>query len=81
MSFCSSRCGYCEFVTGVGRHGEHGGYVDALLRELALERTLLAAPESVYLGGGTPTLTEPRALERLLRELPRASEVTVEANP
>ena len=82
LPFCSSRCGYCDFVTAVGRHGEHGGYVDALLRELALERTLLAAePESVYLGGGTPTLTEPRALERLLRELPRASEVTVEANP
>ena len=82
LPFCSSRCGYCDFVTVVGRHGEHGGYVDALLRELALERTLLAAePESVYLGGGTPTLTEPRALERLLRELPGASEVTLEANP
>jgi len=82
LPFCSSRCGYCDFVTVVGRRGEHGAYVDALLKELVLERSLLAGQlESVYLGGGTPTLTEPRALERLLRALPAAPEVTVEANP
>ncbi len=82
LPFCSSRCGYCDFVTVVGRDREHDGYVTALLRELDLERPLLAGePASVYLGGGTPTLTEPRALERLLRDLPAAGEVTVEANP
>ena len=41
LPFCSSRCGYCDFVTVIGRAGEHAGYVDALLRELALERPLL----------------------------------------
>ena len=29
LPFCASRCGYCDFVTVVGRDGEHGGYVDA----------------------------------------------------
>jgi len=81
LPFCSSRCGYCDFVTVVGRDDEHDGYVDALLRELELERTLLGELESVYLGGGTPSLTDPAALERLLRSLPPAAEVTVEANP
>jgi oxygen-independent coproporphyrinogen III oxidase len=82
LPFCSSRCGYCDFVTVVGRGDEHGGYVDALLRELELERELLAPRlESVYLGGGTPTLTHPGALERLLDNLPEADEVTVEMNP
>ncbi len=82
LPFCSSRCGYCDFVTVVGRTGEHGGYVAALLHELELERPLLASTlESVYLGGGTPTLTEPGALEHLLRSLPAAAEVSVEANP
>jgi oxygen-independent coproporphyrinogen-3 oxidase len=82
LPFCSSRCGYCDFVTVVGRTEEHGGYVDALLRELELERALLAGElETVYLGGGTPTLTAPAELERLLRALPAAQEVTVEANP
>jgi oxygen-independent coproporphyrinogen-3 oxidase len=82
LPFCSSRCGYCDFVTVVGRSDEHDTYVDALLRELELERGSVAdPPETVYLGGGTPTLTEPGALERLLAALPRAAELTVEANP
>ena len=82
LPFCAHRCGYCDFVTVVGRDDQHGAYVDALLAELELERGLLDAElETVFLGGGTPTLTEPGAFERLLRALPRAREVTVEANP
>jgi oxygen-independent coproporphyrinogen III oxidase len=83
MPFCSSRCGYCDFVTLVGREGEHGRYVDALLAELELERSLLADEvETVFLGGGTPSFTAPAELQRLLRALPAAAaEVTVEANP
>jgi len=82
LPFCAHRCGYCDFVTAVGRHDAHGAYVEALLAELELERGLLADRlETVYLGGGTPTFTEPGALERLLTWLPSAGEVTVEANP
>ncbi len=82
LPFCAHRCGYCDFVTVVGRHGEHDAYVDALLRELELEAGLLdAGLETIFLGGGTPTFTEPGALERLLAALPDAREVTVEANP
>jgi oxygen-independent coproporphyrinogen III oxidase len=82
LPFCSSRCGYCDFVTVVGRRGQHRAYVDALLAELELEGGVLAPElESVFLGGGTPTFTDQRELERLLRALPPASEVTVEANP
>jgi putative oxygen-independent coproporphyrinogen III oxidase len=82
LPFCAHRCGYCDFVTVVGRHGAHRAYVDALLRELQLERGVLADPlETVYLGGGTPTYTEPGELARLLGSLPRAAEITVEANP
>jgi oxygen-independent coproporphyrinogen III oxidase len=82
LPFCAHRCGYCDFVTVVGRTPQHGAYVDALLAELELERALLAPElETVFLGGGTPTFTEPGALERLLSALPKAGEVTVEANP
>src|SRR5438046_3046608 len=82
LPFCSSRCGYCDFVTVVGRRGEHDRYVEALLRELELQRPLLADPvRTIYLGGGTPTFTDARALERLLLGLPAADELTVEANP
>jgi len=82
LPFCASRCGYCDFVTVVGRRGQHRAYVDALLAELALEREALAPRlESAFLGGGTPTFTEAEELERLLRALPSALELTVEANP
>jgi oxygen-independent coproporphyrinogen-3 oxidase len=82
LPFCAHRCGYCDFVTVVGRQRQHGAYVDALLAELALERqTLAAAPDTIFLGGGTPTFTEPTELARLLAALPATQELTVEANP
>ena len=82
LPFCAHRCGYCDFVTVVGRPAQHGAYVDALLAELEQERHVLADDvETVFLGGGTPTFTELAQLERLLQALPSASELTVEANP
>lgn len=82
LPFCAHRCGYCDFVTVVGRGEQHGSYVDALLAELELEGCVLAERvETVFLGGGTPTFTEPSELARLLRALPETEELTVEANP
>ena len=82
LPFCAHRCGYCDFVTAVGRRSDHGRYVEALLGELALEHhRLTPSLNTIFLGGGTPTFTAPAALERLLDALPDAAEVTVEANP
>jgi oxygen-independent coproporphyrinogen-3 oxidase len=82
LPFCAYRCGYCDFVTVVGRNETHAVYVDAVLRELELERPLLADRlDTVFLGGGTPTFLEPEQLGRLLSALPGADELTIEANP
>jgi oxygen-independent coproporphyrinogen-3 oxidase len=82
LPFCAHRCGYCDFVTAVGRADQHSAYVDALLQELEQERHVLADEvETVFLGGGTPTFTALSELVRLLESLPAADEVTVEANP
>jgi len=82
LPFCAHRCGYCDFVTVVGREGQHAAYVDAVLAELEHECGVLAPDvQTVFLGGGTPTFTEPSELARLLHALPAADEVTVEANP
>ena len=82
LPFCAHRCGYCDFVTVVGREEQHEAYVDALLAELALERDVLAdRVETIFLGGGTPTFTDPVELARLLMALPETEELTVEANP
>lgn len=82
LPFCSHRCGYCDFVTVVGRKGTHGSYVDAVLRELEREGTALDDPLlTIFVGGGTPSFTDAAAFERLLGLLPAAAEVTIEANP
>ncbi len=74
LPFCAHRCGYCDFVTVVGQAGQHRAYVDALLRELELERGALADElETVFLGGGTPTFTALPELVRLLEALPAAA--------
>jgi oxygen-independent coproporphyrinogen-3 oxidase len=82
LPFCAHRCGYCDFVTVVGRRPEHALYADAVLLELGRERHRLAERvETVFVGGGTPTFTAPDALRRVLAALPAGGEVTVEANP
>ena len=82
LPFCAYRCGYCDFVTLVGRRDDHAAYTDAVLGELELERALLARElDTVFLGGGTPTFLEARSLARLLGALPAAEELTIEANP
>jgi oxygen-independent coproporphyrinogen III oxidase len=82
LPFCAHRCGYCDFVTAVGRGAQHSAYVDALLRELELERPLFACGlGTLFLRGGTPTFTALPELVRLLDALPAAEEITVEANP
>jgi oxygen-independent coproporphyrinogen III oxidase len=80
LPFCAHRCGYCDFVTATGRDHLHGAYVDALVRELREEHDGWPV-ETIFLGGGTPTYTALPELLRLLRALPPARELTVEANP
>jgi oxygen-independent coproporphyrinogen-3 oxidase len=82
VPFCAHRCGYCDFVTVTGHADLRERYVDAVLTELAQERERLAPElETVFLGGGTPTLLGAPLLDRLLDGLPPAPELTVEANP
>src|SRR4029079_8968772 len=82
LPFCAHRCGYCDLVTVVGEGDQHAPHIDALLDALEGEGAVLApALETVFLGGGTPTVTAPGELERLLRALPHHAAGTVQANP
>lgn len=85
LPFCASRCGYCAFVVEVGALDRRDDYLDALLAEFAGEEARLGALDTVYLGGGTPTLMESSRLARLMEairpHLAPGAEVTVEANP
>jgi oxygen-independent coproporphyrinogen III oxidase len=95
IPFCRSKCTYCNFASGVYPASEHERYVERLIEDLAAagdwaERMGLALPravDTVYLGGGTPSLLEPELVERLFGALRAAfdvepeAEITVECAP
>ena len=78
VPFCAHRCGYCDFVTVTGHEDARARYVDAVIAEI--DRAGLR-PETVFVGGGTPSILADADLARLLAALPAAAEVTVECNP
>lgn len=88
--FCASKCPYCDFNS----HVRHGGvdeprFAAALVRELetAADRTERCRPDSVFFGGGTPSLMAPATVGAVLDAVDRlwgldaSAEVTLEANP
>jgi oxygen-independent coproporphyrinogen-3 oxidase len=89
--WCLAKCPYCDFVSYAQQREaiDHAAYADAVLRELAERAPSVEGRriETVFFGGGTPSLWEPRQLGRVLcgiREtLPCTDEleVTVECNP
>jgi oxygen-independent coproporphyrinogen-3 oxidase len=93
VPFCRRRCSYCDFSIAVRRRIPAQEYIDAISRELELVRTaddVSDGIETLYLGGGTPSLLPPDALATLVTHLfdavsctPSfdAVEVTLEANP
>ncbi|MDA4894328.1 radical SAM family heme chaperone HemW [Streptomyces sp. MS2A] len=96
VPFCRVRCGYCDFNTYTAselRGARQDTYADTLLQEVALARGVLAERgalrpmDTVFFGGGTPTLLPPGDLARMLAGavdafgLRAGAEVTVEANP
>src|SRR5437870_3498010 len=100
VPFCRRRCTYCDFAIAVRKRIPAREYVDAVLQELKLlgrtdpgrkpGETKDFGLETIYLGGGTPSLLPPEAISALLTSLldafrvtpsRDALEVTLEANP
>lgn len=86
VPYCATRCSYCDFNTYT--RGDRAAWAPAAIAELRLAAPLVAGPvDTVFFGGGTPTLLDPADLVAVLRaiedELGLAddAEVTVEANP
>src|ERR1019366_4381616 len=80
--FCRQKCTYCNFASGVLPRELEERYPDALLREIA-SWTFRWTPETVYLGGGTPSSIAPATFRKLLGALPGHPwrEATLEAAP
>jgi len=95
IPFCRSKCTYCNFASGVYPTRDHARYVDRLIHEMrgarkwseSLGASLPSRVDTVYLGGGTPSLLEPDLITSLFSAI-RAEfdiepdvEITVECAP
>ncbi len=88
IPFCKQACYYCDFhfSTSLQYKAE---MLDALISEIKLQKTYLAGEtiETIYFGGGTPSLLQPDDVNRIINELSNqfeltaAAEITLEANP
>jgi len=80
--FCAQKCTYCNFASGVFPQGMEARYLEALRAEIA-RHAWAWRPETVYLGGGTPSAMEPQALASVLARIPGRPwlEATLETAP
>ena len=87
IPFCRSRCSYCDFATGIYQGELAERYVRALVTEIASSTRARNHVDTIFFGGGTPSLLTPSQLERILVALrdrfdvERDAEITVEMNP
>ena len=91
IPFCRQRCAYCDFYSEAGRDNLIPAFLDAVHREIRIRTKNLTASErtvdTVYFGGGTPTLLGPKGIKFLLAEIWNAfdvaddAELTIETNP
>lgn len=81
IPYCLAKCRYCDFYSAGASRGVPDEYVDALIARI--KATCPGRPETLYFGGGTPSLLFPAQVSRLVKAagpLPGA-EITLEANP
>jgi oxygen-independent coproporphyrinogen-3 oxidase len=77
VPFCQTKCTYCNFHTGVVLRDRYGSYADAVCREIIVfaegkgscSDANSHAVDTVYFGGGTPSLLDPSALEKILETI------------
>lgn len=88
IPFCKRKCDYCDFVSFPNMEEMFDQYIDALIHEARLYTDYLSdhVIDTVFIGGGTPSLLSPKQMESLLYGLKaqvnwQGKEVTIEANP
>jgi oxygen-independent coproporphyrinogen-3 oxidase len=93
VPFCKSRCVYCDFYVQLEKHGGIPAYLEALIREIharysVLSEESLSVPlQTLYFGGGTPSLLTALEVGTILKEIQAfqtfspTAEITFELNP
>jgi oxygen-independent coproporphyrinogen-3 oxidase len=81
IPFCEQRCYYCAFTIAVTEPATYQPYVRRLLKEIELAE-FAEAPETIFFGGGTPSIVAGESIYRIVSALPKgATEISIEVNP
>lgn len=84
IPYCRSKCAYCDFYSSPNT-SQLNKLIEAIAREWQLRRNEVCEPiETIYIGGGTPSLLSPDAFRKLAQSLPISKDIkefTIEANP
>jgi oxygen-independent coproporphyrinogen-3 oxidase len=86
IPFCKSKCGYCSFYS-IKSLNLLPDFIDALNKEMKFYSKLFKSFDTVYLGGGTPSLLTPQQIETILKTVGKFykidphAEITIEVNP
>ena len=87
IPFCSSRCSYCDFATGLYESELADKYVRAIVHEISSSNFAGQHVDTIYFGGGTPSLLAPAQLDHILSallaqfDIDGGAEITLEINP
>ncbi len=89
IPFCAKKCNYCDFLSFRTIPSVHKAYIEKLREELRYNSELCRDRRisSIYIGGGTPSLLEPKLIEAVMREVrvnydvDRDAEISIECNP
>lgn len=89
IPFCVRKCNYCDFFSASGTEEEQAAYVSAVIQEIQSYQELSGEYEvqTIFLGGGTPSLLTPEQIEKIFTTIYHTfsvnenAEITMEMNP
>ena len=87
IPFCAQKCNYCDFCSYPSLTKRQSEYCDALAREVMLYKDRGLHADTVYFGGGTPSLLDTSSIAKVMGAIhdsfnvSQSAEITIEANP
>src|SRR6266851_3864308 len=87
VPFCKTKCSYCNFASDVFSRARMKGYVNRLAQDIASAERMAevnggrweAEVDTIYLGGGTPSILDPAQIEQIFRALGEHFEIAADA--
>lgn len=88
IPFCHTKCGYCDFYS-IGKRFYTDNFPELIAKEIKLRKAFLSdhTVETIYFGGGTPSILKPKHIEHIINAIQKEfnvianPEITLEANP